>query len=122
MSEICCLKCGEMINDAQSEKKVCFSEGLLIISEWCSESSCQNVTTGVTISNFSLSISFAMTIVSQLLEIICVRQLKAHVEPRTLYMRLRKHSQVSEKIFKVTFCCQTDESKEMWPLPCRGSD
>ena len=35
MSEICCLKCREMINDAQSKKKVCFREGLLIISKCC---------------------------------------------------------------------------------------
>ena len=51
-------------------------------------SSCPNVTTGVTISNVSLSTYFAMTVMSQLLDIIYVRQLKAHVEPRTLYMRL----------------------------------
>ena len=88
MSEICCLKCREMINDAQSKKKVCFREGLLIISKCCQVSSCPIVTTGVTISNVSLSTYFAMTIMSQLLDIIYVRQLKAYVEPRTLYIRL----------------------------------
>ena len=48
-------------------------------------SNCNN---RVTISNVSLSTYFAMTVMSQLLDIIYVRQLKAHVEPRSLYIRL----------------------------------
>ena len=74
------------------------------------KSNCNN---RVTISNVSLSTYFAMTVMSQLLDIIYVRQLKAHVEPRSLYMRLENFPK-----FLRTFSKSPSAAKQMKVRRC----